>query len=101
MLNLRTHFQNAELCKSVESKTGAPSLGSGFLLLLFRFNAGDTPSTLLTFPAPANRTGRADFPHPVLGQNITPSPTTHRDPIALNVRTQNARRDETGEKPQV
>ena len=91
--------QAAELRSSVESKTGAPSLGSGFLLLLFRFNAGDTPSTLFTFPAPAHRTGRADFPHPALGQNITLSPTTHRDPIALNVRAQNARRDGIEEMP--
>ena len=27
------------------------------------------------FPHPAHRTGRADFPHPALGQDIMPSPT--------------------------
>ena len=27
------------------------------------------------FPLPAHRTGRADFPHPALGQELTPSPT--------------------------
>ena len=28
------------------------------------------------FPHPPHRTGHADFPHPALGQNLTPSPTT-------------------------
>src|SRR5215831_6909944 len=28
------------------------------------------------FPHPAHRTGLADCPHPALGQDVTPSPTT-------------------------
>src|SRR5271167_3371951 len=46
------------------------------------------PSTLaLTpFPHPAHRTGLADRPHPALGQNITPSPTTGHAQVALGVR---------------
>ena len=28
------------------------------------------------FPHPPHRTGHADFPHPALGQDLTPSPTT-------------------------
>jgi len=30
-------------------------------------------STIAPFPHPAHRTGRADFPHPALGQDLTPS----------------------------
>jgi hypothetical protein len=32
--------------------------------------------TVTPFPHPARRTGHADRPHPALGQDITPSPTT-------------------------
>src|ERR1019366_9730865 len=35
--------------------------------------------TMAPFPHPAHRTGHADLPHPALGQNITPSPTTGHD----------------------
>ncbi len=40
------------------------------------------PSSLAIapFPHPAHRTGHADFPHPALGQDLTPSPTTGRCP---------------------
>ena len=31
--------------------------------------------TEVPFLLPAHRTGRADFPHPALGQELTPSPT--------------------------
>ena len=30
------------------------------------------------FPHPSHRTGHADFQHPALGQDLTPSPTTCR-----------------------
>src|SRR5450830_606751 len=30
-------------------------------------------STMAPFPHPAHRTGQADFPHPALGQDFTPS----------------------------
>src|SRR5271168_852837 len=30
-------------------------------------------STVAPFPHPAHRTGHADFPHPALGQDLTPS----------------------------
>jgi hypothetical protein len=29
-------------------------------------------STMAPFPHPAHRTGRADLPHPALGQDLTP-----------------------------
>src|SRR5450755_4357871 len=39
------------------------------------------------------RTGRADFPHPALGQDLTPSPTTRRAQAGSDVRARSARRD--------
>src|SRR3954451_11913577 len=33
-----------------------------------------TGAAVAPFPHPAHRTGRADFPHPALGQELTPSP---------------------------
>jgi hypothetical protein len=38
-----------------------------------------TGSTVAPFPHPAHRTGQADLPHPALGQDVTPSPTTGCD----------------------
>src|SRR5262249_26503127 len=51
-----------------------------------------TSSTLAPFPHPAHRTGHADFPHPALGQDVTPSPTTGRDQAVLGVRAGSARK---------
>src|SRR6202163_100791 len=47
--------------------------------------------TVAPFPHPAHRTGLADHPHPALGQNITPSPTTGRAQVAPGVRARSAR----------
>jgi len=33
---------------------------------------------MVPFPHPAHRTGRAELPHPALGQDLTPSPTAGR-----------------------
>ena len=49
-------------------------------------------STMAPFPHPAHRTGHADFPHPALGQDITPSPTTGRDQAVLGVRAGSTRK---------
>ena len=38
------------------------------------------------------RTGRADFPHPALGQDVTPSPTARCTHARSGVRDRNARR---------
>src|SRR5215470_17959582 len=40
-------------------------------------------STVALFPHPAHRTGRADLPHPALGQDLTPSPTARLHPRAV------------------
>src|SRR3984893_2800869 len=51
------------------------------------------PSTLAITPFshPAHRTGRADLPHPALGQNVTPSPTTDRGQAVRDVRDRSTR----------
>src|SRR5437868_14852864 len=49
-------------------------------------------STLTPFPHSAHRTGQADLPHPALGQNFTPSPTTGRAQAGTGVRARSARK---------
>jgi hypothetical protein len=49
-------------------------------------------STLAPFPHPAHRTGQADFPHPALGQDLTPSPTARRARAPSGVRARSARK---------
>src|SRR3984893_1450059 len=51
-----------------------------------------TGSTLAPFPHPAHRTGHADLPHPALGANLTPSPTTRRAHAGSDVPARSARR---------
>ena len=47
---------------------------------------------LLPFPHPSHRIGHADLPHPALGQDVTPSPTTGRDQAGSGVRAGSARK---------
>src|SRR5438477_5297780 len=51
-----------------------------------------TGSAVAPFPHPAHRTGQADLPHPALGQDVTPSPTTGRDQAGSGVRARSARK---------
>ena len=51
----------------VESRTGAPALGSGGGSGAFA--PGLSPAPVATFPVPAHQTGRADFPHPAFGRD--------------------------------
>ena len=44
-------------------------------------------------PHPAHRTGRADFPHPALGQDFTPTPTPRCVLARSGVRDRSARKD--------
>jgi hypothetical protein len=39
------------------------------------------------------RTGQADLPHPALGQDLTPSPTTRRAQACSDARARSARKD--------
>ena len=45
-------------------------------------------SAMAPFPHPAHRTGHADFPHPALGQDFTPSPSARRAQAGTGVRAQ-------------
>ena len=51
----------------VESRTGAPTLGSGGGSVAFA--SGLSPAPIVTFPVPAHRTGQAVLPHPALGRD--------------------------------
>ena len=51
-----------------------------------------TGSAVAPFPHPAHRTGLADCPHPALGQDFTPSPTTGHDQAGSGVRGRSARK---------
>ena len=49
-------------------------------------------SAVAPFPHPAHRTGHADFPHPALGQDLTPSSTARRAQAGSGARVRSARR---------
>jgi hypothetical protein len=49
-------------------------------------------SAVALFPHPPHRTGGADFPHPALGQDLTPSSTARRAQADPDVRARSARR---------
>src|SRR6267378_6390957 len=51
-----------------------------------------TGSTMTPFPHLAHRTGHADHPHPALGQDLTPSPTTRRAQAGTGARARSARK---------
>ena len=53
--------------RKVESRTGAPALGSGGLSGAFA--PGLSPAPMAAFPVPAHQTGRAGFPHPAFGRD--------------------------------
>ena len=75
---LSTHWRHwslatAESPELVKSRCGAVAVGRTYLFaapFVWRCLSG---STVAPFPHPAHRTGRADFPHPALGQDLTPS----------------------------
>jgi len=77
----------------VESRCDAVALGSNISVsapFVWRCLTG---STMAPFSHPAHRTGQADFPHPALGQDFTPSPTTRRAQAGIGLRARSARRD--------
>ena len=48
--------------------------------------------TMAPFPHPPHRTGQADFLHPALGQDLTPSSTARRAQAGSDERARSARR---------
>ena len=79
--------------KSVESRCDAVALGLNISVSASFVWRCLTGSTMAPFSHPAHRTGQADFPHPALGQNFTPSPTARRAQACSGVRAQSARKD--------
>ena len=79
--------------KGVESRCDAVALGSNISVSAPFVRRCLTGSTVAPFSHPAHRTGQADFPHPALGQNFTPSPTARRAQAGSGVRAQSARKD--------
>ncbi len=79
--------------KLVESRCDAVALGSSISVAAPFVRRCLTGSTMAPFSHPAHRTGQADFPHPALGQNFTPSPTARRAQAGSGVRAQSARKD--------
>jgi hypothetical protein len=77
----------------VESRCDAVALGSNISVSAPFVRRCLTGSTISPFSHPAHRTGQADFPHPALGQNVTPSPTARRAEAGSGVRAQSARKD--------
>ena len=77
----------------VESRCDAVALGSNISVSAPFVRRCLTGSTITPFSHPAHRTGQADFPHPALGQNFTPSPTARRAQAGSSVRAQSARKD--------
>jgi len=59
------------------------------------------PSNLAVapFPHPAHRTGHADFPHPALGQDFTPSPTIGCGLLRSSARARSARKGARVDRP--
>ena len=55
--------------------------------------------TMTPFPHPSHRTGRADFPHPALGQDITPTPTAGHAPSDKDERDPWSRRHTRVDSP--
>jgi transposase len=77
----------------VESECGAVAVGRACLFaapFVWRCLSG---SPIAPFPHPAHRTGHADRPHPALGQDLTPSPTTGHAQAGSDVRARSTRRD--------
>ena len=71
---LKDSFGSVDKAKEDLIQAGVTQFGSGgrWLTLkgVWRCLSG---SAVAPFPHPAHRTGRADFPHPALGQDLTPS----------------------------
>jgi len=77
--------------KTVESRCGAVTVGPSIAVAAPFGWRCPMSQTMAPFPHPAHRTGHADFPHPALGQDITPSPTTRRASSWSDARARSAR----------
>jgi hypothetical protein len=76
----------------VESRCGAVTLGANISVSAPFVWRCLTSSPVVPFPHPSHRTGRAELPHPALGQDIMPSPTTGRALARSDARARSARK---------
>src|SRR6266404_5642885 len=76
-LSRNFQFEQASfpLCQAVWSRDVARWFGRGLSVADPFVCRCLTSPAMLPFPHPAHRTGRADFPHPALGEKFTMSPT--------------------------
>src|SRR6201987_2916149 len=84
--------------KRVASRWGAVVLGRTYLLPPLSSGGALVVRPWLRFHIPLIEPGRADFPHPALGQDFTPSPTARHARARSGVRARSARRDEGVDK---
>jgi|WetSurMetagenome_2_1015567.scaffolds.fasta_scaffold295221_1 hypothetical protein len=75
-------------------RVGSGAVAVGLACLLSAPFVWRCPSslTITPFPHPSHRTGHADFPHPALGLDITPSPTPRCARARSDVRDRSARK---------
>src|ERR1700730_8066035 len=78
--------------KVIESRCGAVSLGRSYLFPPLSAGGALVVRPWLRFHIPLIEPGLADFPHPALGQDFTPSPTARRAQAGTGVRARSARR---------
>src|SRR6266478_173074 len=90
--NLRLKWGKRGNPLSVESRCGAVAVGRPYLFAAPFVWRCLTGPPLAPFPHPAHRTGHAELPHPALGQDFTPSPTTRRAQAGSDVRARSARK---------
>ena len=86
------HMTTLEPQESVESGCGAVAVGPNLSVAAPFVWRCLTGSTVAPFPHPAHRPRRADFPHPALGQDVTPCPRARCADVQSGVRDRNARR---------
>src|ERR1700751_6313086 len=79
-------------CVCVESSCGAVVVGRTYLFPPLSSGGALVVRPWLRFHIPLIEPGQADLPHPALGQDFTPSPTSRRVQVRLSVRVRSARR---------
>src|SRR5712691_6911193 len=76
----------------VESGCGAVAVGRTYLLPPLSSGGALVVRPWLRFHIPLIEPRLADFPHPALGQDFTPSPTARRAQAGTGVRARSARK---------
>ena len=97
--NTRIRVPGRQRAQPVESGCGAVAVGRACVLaapFVWRCLSGQG---MAPFPHPSHRTGHADFPHPALGQDLTPSPSAGRARAPSGARDPGSRRGTRADRP--